>query len=129
MLSPKPTLAELLTHHYLEYQKRSGGMKKLKQFAEYLEIHEVTLNRLINGKRNAGPAMLVRLGKKLEDPRFYELAMAPYSGDKNPVLDYVDRNWESAPEDVRLRIAEMLSPYTTEPIPHANEKRTKPSKS
>lgn len=76
MLSPKPTLAELLTHHYLEYQKRSGGMKKLKQFAEYLEIHEVTLNRLINGKRNAGPAMLVRLGKKLEDPRFYELAMA-----------------------------------------------------
>lgn len=123
MVSQMPTCAELLTYHFIEYQKNAGETKKLKEFAVYLGIHEVTLNRLINGKRLAGTSMLFKLAKALNDPRFYEVANAPKPAsktEKDPLQGYVDRNWDSAPEDIKQQIANLVAPYTSEPMPSKN---------
>jgi hypothetical protein len=105
------TCAELLTENYLEWQKQQGQVRKLKDFAEFLEIHEVTLNLLINGRKQATTKMLVHLANKTGDVRFYEVAdlLKP-----DPLLNYVQQEWGELTLEQQNEIREKVERFLTE---------------
>jgi len=93
----------------------------LKEFAMYLDIAEGTLNRMINGKQPITKHMLVRLAKKLNDPRFYTFENLPA-----PDLDFekLMKVWPYIPENKRRALREQGENYVKE-----NRKRREPSES
>jgi transcriptional regulator with XRE-family HTH domain len=112
-------LHELLFEKYMEYQKISKKRKTLKEFSEYIGIGQVHLNRLMNGRRKAGEKTIARLADFFNDPGFYD---AVGMDRPEPLLTYTKRNWGSVPEEVKKKIAEEVSQYTTDPLPeNANE--------
>jgi hypothetical protein len=116
--------ADLLIEKYLEWQQDLGQVRTLKNFAEHLEIHEVTLNQLINGKKSCTPKMCVHLAKKTGDTRFYDLADLPHP---DPGLQEITRLWSSLSEFARTAILEQVEDYAardepkTQPLPEPSE--------
>jgi hypothetical protein len=94
----KLTCADLLTENFLDWQKGQGQVRKLKDFADYLEIHEVTLNQLINDRKPASEKMLVHLAQKTGDVRFYNVADLP---SPDPDLQALTRIWPHLTEEAR----------------------------
>jgi len=105
-----PTSKSLLLERYLKWQAEQGGRKSLREFAKYLEIHEVTLNRLMNKPIPASKQMLVHLAQKLNDPRFLDLENIPRP---DPDLQTLSRLWPSLPAETRHAIREQAEKYVT----------------
>ena len=103
--------ADLLTENFLEWQKSQGQVRKLKDYADFLGIHEVTLNQLINGRKDASKKMLVTLAEKTGDPRFYDVANLPRP---DPDLQTITRLWPYLTEDSRHTILKQAEKYATD---------------
>ena len=100
--------------YYLAWQKQVGEIKTWKDFADVIGIDHVYLNKIYNGKRNAGEKTVQHLSQYFNDPRFYDAV-----GMDRPeaLLTYTKRNWGSLPEEVKKKIAEEVSQYSKEPLP------------
>jgi hypothetical protein len=109
-----PTSKSLLLERYLQWQSEQGGRRSLREFAQYLEIHEVTLNRLMNKPIPASKQMLVHLAQKLNDPRFLDLENIPHP---DPDLQTLSRLWPRLSEETRHTLREQAEKYVTENEP------------
>ena len=107
-------IRQLLLEYFLAWQKSIGEKKSWKDFADQIGIDHVYLNKIYNGKRNAGEKTIKHLSKYFNDPRFYDTVGLDRP---EPLLSYVRRNWGSLPEEVKKKIAEEVSHHTTEPLP------------
>jgi transcriptional regulator with XRE-family HTH domain len=107
-------LSELLFEKLLVYQQTTGSRKTLKQFAEYIGIGQVSLNRLMNERRSAGEKTVALLAEFFKDDRFYDAVGLPRP---DPELKYITRHWGETPDEVRHKTAEEFGRYTTEPPP------------
>ena len=105
------TCANLLTDNFLKWQKDQGQVRKLKDFADYLDIHEVTLNQLINGRKKATSKMLIHLAQKTGDIRFYDIENLPHP---DPDLQTLNRLWPFLTEDSRHTILKQAEKYATD---------------
>jgi transcriptional regulator with XRE-family HTH domain len=105
----------LLFEYYLAWQRQVGEIKTWKDFSDLIGIDHVYLNKIYNGKRNAGEKTIQHLSKYFNDPRFYDAV-----GLDRPelLLTYTKRNWGSLPEEVKKKIAEEVAQYTSDPIPN-----------
>jgi transcriptional regulator with XRE-family HTH domain len=112
---------QLLLEYYLAWQKDAGEDRPWKEFAKVIGIDNAYLNKIYNGKRKAGSKTIRQLADYFNDPRFYDAAALDRP---EPLLSYTRRNWGSVPDEVKKRIAEDISRYTSEPIPDKND-RTK----
>lgn len=108
-------IKKLLLEKYLARQQELGERISLKAFADWVGIDDKYLNHIMNGRRDLSPRMAVLFAEFFTDPRFYDLANMKRP---NPGLQYVSRNWEKLPEEVRRKIAEEIKKYTTDPIPN-----------
>jgi hypothetical protein len=115
-----PTAYSLLLERYLEWQSEQGGRKSLKEFAQYLEIHEVTLSRLMN-KRPATKQMLIHLAQKLNDSRFLDLENIPYLDQD---LQALTKIWPHLSEEARRTLRKQGEKFADE-----NEQSFKQSRS
>jgi transcriptional regulator with XRE-family HTH domain len=102
------TIKNLLFEKYMDFQRTSGGRKSLKQFAEYIGVGEVYLNRLMNERRNAGEKAIVKLANFFSDLRFYDAAGMDRP---DPQLVELRRAWGRLPDEEKKRIAEIAAPY------------------
>jgi len=93
----------------------------MKDFAIHLDVHEGTLNRIINGKQDISKKLAVQFARKLGDPRFYTLENLPA-----PDLDFekLMKVWPFIPENKRRALREQGESYVKE-----NRKRREPSES
>jgi transcriptional regulator with XRE-family HTH domain len=105
---------QLLLEHYLAWLKEEGEVKSWKDFAETIGIDNVYLNKIYNGKRNAGEKTIKQLADYFHDPRFYDVGGIDRP---EPLLNYTRRNWGSVPDEIKNQIAEDVSKYTSEPVP------------
>lgn len=99
-----------LTKDYLEWQYLRGIKSDVKDFAEYLDIHRVTMSRLMTGSLKPSKGMLFRIAQKTGNPRYYDFADAPRP---DPLLSSINQSWENVPEDVQQKISDMIAPYVT----------------
>jgi transcriptional regulator with XRE-family HTH domain len=104
------TVSKLLFEKFLEYQKKSGERKTLKDFAEHIGVGQVHLNRLMNGRRNAGEKTIAMLADFFDDFRFYDAAGLPRP---DPRLQTLIKNWGTLSEDARKKISDEIGNYTT----------------
>jgi transcriptional regulator with XRE-family HTH domain len=107
-------LKDLLFEKYLEYQKQSGKKVTEKQFSEYIGMGQVYLNQIMNGRRSAGEKTIAHLANFFQDMRFYDAVGLPRP---DQLLLYIIRHWGEVPEEVRKKLAEEISPYTSEKVP------------
>lgn len=110
---------DLLLEKYLEWQKEIGERKNEKQFAEHIGIGEKYLNLLWNGRRSPNQKIIEKLTEFFNDPRFYDAVNLPRP---DAHLSYVTRYWDKTPKEVRKKIAEEISKYTTEKPPDDQNK-------
>lgn len=113
------SIHQLLFEYYLAWQKQIGDIKTWKEFSESIGIDHVYLNKIYNGKRNAGEKTIRHLSKYFNDPRFYD---AVGLDRPEPLLTYVKRNWGSLPEEVKKKIGEEVAQYSPVPLPHDGSK-------
>jgi hypothetical protein len=113
---------ELLLEHFLNWQKDSGERKTLVEFASYIGMSDKQLNHYFTGRRVPGEKIVKLFAEKLQDQRFYDAAEIARP---DPKLKYVQRNWGKAPIETQQKIAQLLAPYTTDPIP--NDRENEPS--
>lgn len=108
------TTKDLLVEHLVKWQYEIGENKSQAEFAKYIGENEKYLSMLMNG-RKASKRQTRQFAEFFKDPRFYDAA-----GMERPIpLNlFIIKTLPLAPEDHRRRIAEELSPYTTEPIPN-----------
>ena len=106
---PSPQ-SKLLLDHYLEFQRREERPVTLREFARFLEIHETTLNLLINDKRQMSKQMAAHLGKKTGDNRFYDLKQMPHP---DPNYIYVTSEWTHLSDYEKRAIRDQVAEYRT----------------
>lgn len=112
-----PTVRELLIEHYLAWQKSSGVIKKQGEFAAWVGEDIKYLSMVMNG-RKPSQRQVNHFADFFHDPRFYDAA-----GMERPekYLAYTKRNWKHLPEELKKRIADEISPYTTEKPPDESD--------
>lgn len=108
------TVRELLFEKYKQYLDQAGERRRLKEFAAKIGMGQAYLNQLMNGKRSPGEKTVELLANYFKDLRFYDAIGKPRP---DPILIYISRNWGSAPDQLKRKIAEDIRQYTTEPIP------------
>lgn len=102
--------AKLILEHYLDYQRDQERQVTLKEFAALLEIHETTLNLLINDKRQISGRMAVHLAAVLHDNRFLDLINVPHP---DPLFSYVSREWPNLLPEQQAAIRDQIAKYRT----------------
>ena len=108
-------LKQLLIENFLQWQNEIGEIKYQKDFAEeVLEIHEVSYNRYLNGKRQPSLKTLISFAEKTGDPRFYDLAGIPRP---DPDLEGLKALWKYIPEDKRHALLEQGEAYAAQNKP------------
>jgi hypothetical protein len=117
------TIKDLLTEHFVKWQYESGVSKMQSEFANYIGEGEKYLSMVMNG-RKASKRQIQSFAAFFKDPRFYDAANIDRP---EPLKDYTQRNWGGVPEDVKWKIVQQISEYTTEPLPNGDEDDTKPS--
>jgi len=107
----KSPAVTLLIDHYLNWQKELGDVKTMRDFAAYLDVHEGTLNRIINGKQQVSEKLAVQFAQKLHDPRFYALENLP-----EPDLDFekLMKVWQYIPAEKKRELREQGESYVAE---------------
>lgn len=102
--------SKLLLEHYLEFQKREERKVTLREFARHLDIHEVTLNLIINDKRPMSRQMAAHLGQKTGDNRFYDLKNMPHP---DPNFTYVTKEWSQLSDEQKRAVRDQVAEYRT----------------
>lgn len=113
----KTTAASLLLEHYLEYQRKVGRLLTQKDFAEeYLKIHEVTFNHLMNGRRKFTDKMAIHCYKITGDDRFLALNRLP-TPNNDEAINYVVINWDRLQDGERKAVRDQVAEYITKRKP------------
>jgi transcriptional regulator with XRE-family HTH domain len=107
---------KLLLQHYLDWQKREGSVKTLKEFASFCGINESYFNLVMNEKRPFTQKMAFKLAKVLNDPQFYDVVDLPRP---DPDLQALTQIWPLLDETSRHTLRKQGERYVTE-----NEKRS-----
>lgn len=107
-------LSSLLFEKFMEYQQAAGERKTLKEFAEYIGIGQVYLNRLMNERRSAGEKTIALLADFFQDYRFYDVVSLPRPDMK---LHFIIRHWGKIPIEVQNKMTGEVEPYTSERAP------------
>lgn len=94
--------------------------KTWKQFAEMIGLDHVYLNKIYNGRRNAGEKTIAALAEYFKDPRFYDVAGLDRP---DPFLAFIRRNWGSVPLEERQQLVASVAKHTSDKMP-----RDKPDK-
>lgn len=105
------TQSKLILEHYLDYQRQQERQITLKEYAEHLQIHETTLNLLINDKRSISNNMAAHLAKKTGDNRFYDLKGLPHP---DPIFTYVVNKWQELKPEFQRMIKDQVAKYLSE---------------
>ena len=105
---------QLLLEYFLAWEKEEGEIKTWKEFAEHCGFDHIYLNKIYNGKRKAGEKTIQQLANYFRDPRYYDAAGMDRP---EPMTSYIRRNLGMAPDEVKKKIAEELSQYSSEPLP------------
>lgn len=100
--------SKLLFEHYLDHQRERGRQVTLREYAEFLEIHESTLNLLINDKREISGSMAVHLAAKTGDNRFLDLKRLPHP---DPLFSYVTMEWPNLRPEQQQAIRDQIAHY------------------
>lgn len=100
--------SKLLLEHYLSFQRRLERTVTLKDFAAHLEIHETTLNLLINDKRSMSGKMAVHLASKTGDHRFLDLKQLPHP---DPLFSYVSMEWPHLNAEQQRAVRDQIAKY------------------
>lgn len=111
-------IRQLLLEYYLAWQKELGEIKTWKEFSEKIDLDYVYLNKIYNGRRKAGEKTIQHLANHFKDPRYYDAAGMDRP---EPVTAYIRRNLGGVPDEVKKKIAEEISQYTSE-LPPENGK-------
>jgi transcriptional regulator with XRE-family HTH domain len=102
------SLSELLFKKYMDWQRQVGERKTLKEFAEYIGIGQVYLNRIMNGRRSAGEKTIMHLAEFFHDMKFYDAVDLPRP---DPALTFIIRHWGDLPVDIQTKISEEIKHY------------------
>src|SRR3990167_1834805 len=106
-----------ITRQFLEWQAKEGKRKTIEEFATYLGISRPLLTMWMNGNKKPGKENIKILAETFGVEIFDVLGLER----PNPIHFYVERNWDKAPEKVLKQIAEIISKYTTEPVPNGTK--------
>ena len=104
---------DVLTQDFLDWQAEQGERKKVKDYAEYLDMHRVTISRLMSGSLEPTESMLFSLAQKTGNPRYYDFANAPRP---DPDLEFIKRAWKRLPEDARKALRDDAEHYFAENV-------------
>jgi transcriptional regulator with XRE-family HTH domain len=104
------TTSSLLFEKFIEYQQKVGGRKSLKEFAAYIGIGPVHLNRLMNERRSPGEKTVAKLSEFFQDYRFYDAVGLPRP---DPDLQNIIKDWQNLPDDAKQSIREIMAEYHT----------------
>lgn len=115
-------IREFLLEHYLDWQRREGEYKSLKEFADYLGISDKLLNHYMNGRREPGADSVGLMYQALGDERIFEI-----TGFEKPDarLAFIRRNWGKFTDEEKEQVMRLLSKYRT-PGRAVNEPKTTP---
>lgn len=109
------SFTKLLLQKFLDWQKQEDERRTVAQFAGYIGLGHKTISHAMNGNRPPSLKTVEHLAKFFNDPQFYDAAEMDRP---DPLTKFIMRTFPKAPEEIQRRIAEELSPYTTDPIPN-----------
>lgn len=105
------TAIDLLRQNLINLQKEQDRLITIKEFAEYLEENESSLNLMMNGKRPVSNNKLVKFGMKTKDARFYELAGKE---PPDPDFEYFQENWKDFDPKLRKQLRQDAENYAAD---------------
>jgi hypothetical protein len=106
--------SKLLLEYFLAWQAEEGDRKTLKEFSDFIGINEKVFNHIFTGKREPTDQQTQLFAVVFRDNRFYEVTnRIP----KDQDLVYLNRQLLRMDPNIRKRIMEEVSRYTTEPPP------------
>ncbi len=107
MITPQ---SKLLLEHFQAFQTKAERVVSLREFSEYLKIHESTLNLLINDKRKMTERMAANLARRTGDRRFYDLKEMPHV---DPLFSYISKEWPNLKPEQQLAVRDQIAKYRT----------------
>jgi len=112
---------DLLLEHFIDWMKSNARKPTVKEFAAYIGIGYKLFAQLFNGTRQPTKKQSQHFAAFFQDQRFFDVVGMARDA---PNFQYVQRNWGKMPVEVQRKITELLSPYTTEPLPGGKESET-----
>jgi transcriptional regulator with XRE-family HTH domain len=119
-MAEKTPLSKWLDKKYLEWQIKEEESKNVTEFADYLGVNRSLLSYWMNGSREPSEDNLIKIAFKLGF-EVYDIL-----GQKRPnILHlYASRNWDKLPEKEQIRIAQIISKYSSEHLPGNDDETT-----
>ena len=104
------TFSQFLEMKFLEWQRREGGRRTVKEFAEYIGVSQSTISTWWNEDRKPEGENLLRLSLKL-GVEVYDVL-----GKERPDIDlhYIQSIWEDLPSESRQAIREQAAKYAAQ---------------
>src|SRR3989304_7193714 len=113
----KTPLSKWLDKKYLEWQTNEGESKNVSEFADYLDVNRSLLSFWMNGSREPNEENRIKIALKLGFEVYDVIGMER----PNLLYLYTNRNWDNVPEKIQKQIAELISKYSTEPMPNGTK--------
>jgi len=101
------TFRHWLEMKFLEWQRNQGGRKTVLQFAEYIGSSQQTVSTWLNGTREPQGDNVRKLADKLGLEVYDALGLER----PDPMLHYIQKNWDDLPMEVQREILEKAEAY------------------
>jgi transcriptional regulator with XRE-family HTH domain len=114
------TIKKFLLLAQQEFEREVEHRVTQEEFATYLGVNRVLLSYWMNGRNKPSPENLEQLSLKLG------LGVYDAAGEQRPNVyyRYASHNWDNIPEKEQIRISQIISKYTSEPLPGDDDEAT-----
>jgi hypothetical protein len=122
---------EFIFQEFIDWEKKQPGKRSsVSAFARWLtdnpyqiEFKQQLISDWIKGKYSPREEMYILvLSEKLGKIVYKLLNVKPI----DPLRIYVLRNWEKAPQTIKVQVAKTIAKHTTEPLPDEARENTSP---
>ena len=110
MEKKKKEVSEWLNHHFIEWITSTGERHTVTEYAEYLGVSRSLLSRYLSGKILPSESNVYRIADVLGN-EIYDIMEIPKP---DPLLRYINRQWDYLTPEEQKQIMELLDSFTAQ---------------